>query len=99
MAESLRGWKLTSAICLLSSCVALSALPAARWSAAWDESAHLRYHSISCGEVKCSEKMSEFLSAVIDVGDAMVSSYNGFSTIALMSDVAALTVITLLTMS
>ena len=46
IADSLRGWKLTSAICLLSSCVALSALPAARWSAAWEESAHLRFHTV-----------------------------------------------------
>lgn len=52
-----------------------------------------------CDEVKCSEKMSEFFSAIIDIGDARVSFFNGSSTIALMSAVAALTVITLLTMS
>ena len=39
-ALALSGLKLTSAICLFNSWVALSAEPAARWSAAWEESAH-----------------------------------------------------------
>jgi hypothetical protein len=47
----LSGSRLTRAICLLSSCVALSAEPAAKWSAACVESEHLCVRYVTGGVI------------------------------------------------